>query len=210
PCPLVVTVRRPVDGGRWSGTEEARQMLLRQAIVAGFDWVDLETDVADDIRRFKNVKRIVSYHNMREVPAELESIHERMCQQDPDVVKAAVRAQRLEGNLRVLELVKKGPKPTAAFCMGDLGVASRFLGAKYGAPFYYAAFNRERGIAPGIVALEDMQNIYHYESINADTAIYGVIGDPVAHSLSPLMHNQTFQHLGMNALYLPFRVPRGD
>src|SRR5882724_1175057 len=84
PCPLVVTVRRPQDGGRWAHSEEARRMLLRQAIVSGFDWVDLETDIADDIRRFKDVQRIVSYHNLREVPADLEKIHERMCQQDPD------------------------------------------------------------------------------------------------------------------------------
>src|SRR6202795_2445845 len=61
PCPLVATVRRPADGGRWPGSEEDRQMLLRQAIVGGFDWVDLETDIAQVIRRFKNVKRIVSY-----------------------------------------------------------------------------------------------------------------------------------------------------
>ena len=79
PCEIVATVRRPQDGGRWSGTEEARRMLLRQAIVAGFDWVDLETEVADEIRRYKDVKRIVSYHNMREVPADLEKIHARMC-----------------------------------------------------------------------------------------------------------------------------------
>src|SRR5947199_3490737 len=66
PCPVVATLRRPKDGGRWSGTEDARKMLLRQAIVAGFDWVDLETDVADEIRRFGGVKRIVSYHNLQE------------------------------------------------------------------------------------------------------------------------------------------------
>src|SRR4051812_49831572 len=71
PCPLIATVRRPPDGGKWDGSEEARQALLRQAIVAGFDWVDLETDVADKIRRFGNVRRIVSYHNLREMPAEL-------------------------------------------------------------------------------------------------------------------------------------------
>src|SRR5437588_8201900 len=63
PCPMVATVRRPADGGRWAGTEEARRMLLRQAVVAGFDWVDLETDVADDVPRFGRVQRIVSYHN---------------------------------------------------------------------------------------------------------------------------------------------------
>src|SRR5262249_15260779 len=60
PCPLVCTVRRAADGGRWNGTEDARLMLLRQAIVAGFDWVDLEPDIADSIRRFKDVTRVVS------------------------------------------------------------------------------------------------------------------------------------------------------
>src|SRR5438067_3011057 len=139
PCPMVATVRRPADGGRWSGTEEARHMLLRQAIVSGFDWVDLETDVADDIKRFKDVKRIVSYHNMREAPADLEKIHERMCQQDADVVKLAVRLQHPAENLRLLNLVKKAKKPTIALGMGDLGMPSRILGAKFGAPFTYAA-----------------------------------------------------------------------
>src|SRR5213083_2941535 len=65
PCPMVVTVRRPQDGGRWDGSEEQRKTILRQAIVGGFDWVDLETDVADGIPRFGKVRRIVSYHNLR-------------------------------------------------------------------------------------------------------------------------------------------------
>src|SRR4051812_36528269 len=81
PCPLVATVRRPQDGGRWNRSEVDRQMLLRQAVVAGFDWVDLETDVAEVVRRFKNVKRIVSYHNLRDVPSDLEDIHAKMCGQ---------------------------------------------------------------------------------------------------------------------------------
>ena len=188
PSAMVATVRRPADGGRWPGTEEDRQMLLRQAIVAGFDWVDLETDVAEEIRRFKDVKRIISYHNLREVPAELEEIHEKMCTQDPDVVKLAVTAQRPTDNLRVLKLLQKAKKPTVAFCMGDLGIPSRILGARYGAPFAYAAFNKERGIAPGILSYEELKGIYHYPQINAETRVYGVIGDPVAHSLSPLLH----------------------
>src|SRR5580704_2163196 len=65
PCPLIATFRRPSDGGRWPGTEAERQTMLRQAIVAGFDYVDLETDIAHSIRRFGKVKRIVSYHNLR-------------------------------------------------------------------------------------------------------------------------------------------------
>jgi 3-dehydroquinate dehydratase/shikimate dehydrogenase len=209
PCPIVATVRRNQDGGRWSGTEEARRMLLRQAIVAGFDWVDVETDVADDIQRFRNVKRIVSYHNLTAVPDDLEKIHERMCGQDPDVVKIAVLAQTPEDNLRVLALLNKpDSKPTAAFCMGDLGTPSRLLGAKYGAPFTYAAFNKEREMAPGILSFKELKETFYYDEINPDTQVYGVIGDPVGHSLSPLIHNAAFRQLGINALYLPCRVPR--
>jgi 3-dehydroquinate dehydratase/shikimate dehydrogenase len=210
PCPLIATCRRFEDGGKWSGNEVARQMLLRQAIVAGFDWVDLETDVADTIRRFKDVKRIVSYHNLREVPADLEAIHARMCQQDADVVKIAVRALKPTDNLRVLALLKNPPKPTVALCMGDQGMPARVLAAKYGAPFTYAGFNKDRTLAPGMPTFDDLRDVYHYARIDAETQVYGVMGDPVSHSLGPLIHNHAFRAAGMNAVYLPFRVPRGD
>src|SRR3954447_4450081 len=209
-APLVATVRRRAEGGRWSGNEDARRMLLRQCIVSGFDWVDLETDVADDIRRFKEVKRIVSYHNFNEMPGDLEEIYERMCQQDADVLKLAVTAQAPSDNLRVLELLKEAKRPTVAFCMGDLGFPTRLLGAKYGAPLTYAAFNKERGIAPGMPSFDEVKQIYDVERVNADTDVYGVIGDPVAHSFSPLVHNAAFRQLGVNALYLPFRIPKGQ
>src|SRR5262249_62044991 len=65
PCALVATVRRPQDGGRWSGSEDERRMLLRQCIVNGFDWVDLETDVANEVGRFRDVKRSVNFRNLR-------------------------------------------------------------------------------------------------------------------------------------------------
>jgi 3-dehydroquinate dehydratase/shikimate dehydrogenase len=210
PCPLIATFRRPADGGRWGGTEDERQMLLRQAIVAGFDYVDLETDVADSIRRFGKVKRIVSYHNLRETPEELEQIYERMCKQDPDVVKIAVTAQQLSDNLRVLRLMKDAPRPTIAHCMGDLGTCSRLLSLRLGAPFTYGAFNKERTIAPGIFSFHDLQKVYFADRIDAETKVFGVIGDPVAHSLSPLIHNRALRQLGINGLYLPFRVPRGE
>jgi 3-dehydroquinate dehydratase/shikimate dehydrogenase len=210
PCALAATVRRVQDGGRWAGPEENRLMLLRQAIVAGFDWVDLETDIANKVRRFGKVKRIISYHNLRGVPDDLEQIHEKMCQQDGDVVKLAVTAHHPTDNLRVLNLLKNPARPTIAFCMGELGFPSRFLGRRDGQPFTYAAFNKERGIAPGLPSFEEVKTLYRYEEINAATPIYGVIGDPVSHSLSPLIHNKALAHLGLPGLYLPFRVPRGE
>jgi 3-dehydroquinate dehydratase / shikimate dehydrogenase len=208
PCPMIATVRRHVDGGKFDSSEEARLTLLRQAIVAGFDWVDLETDIADSVRRFGSVKRIVSYHNFREVPEELEQIHLRMCEQDADVVKIAVRGSTPADNLRVLNLLRDAKKPTIAFCMGDVGFPSRILGARLGSPFTYAAFNRERILAPGMPTLGELVQLYDYARIDAKTRVFGVIGDPIAHSLSPLIHNIAFRKTGVNAVYLPFRVPR--
>ena len=82
-------------------------MILRQAIVSGFDWVDLETDIADEIQRFRDVKRIVSYHNFTETPDDLETIYERMTQQDADVLKIVTMAQHPKDCLRVLNLIQE-------------------------------------------------------------------------------------------------------
>jgi len=209
-CPWVATLRRPNDGGRFPGTEQERQTILRQAIVSGaFEWVDLETDIASTIPRFGKVKRIISYHNLGETPQDLDEIYARMLKQDADVYKIAVLGQSPEDVMRVIRLQQSAPKPTVAFCMGDIGQCSRFLALKYGAPWIYAAFNRERGIAPGLPCLDEFRTTYPVKSINAQTEIFGVVGDPVGHSLSPLLHNHIYRRAGVNALYLPFRVPRG-
>ena len=209
-CPWVATLRRREDGGRWIGTEVERKVIIRQAIVSGFDWVDLEADIANEIPRFSNVRRIVSYHNLNETPADLEKIYERMCQQDADVVKLAVTAQSPVDNIRIFDILKSAKKPTIGHCMGDLGFPSRILSLKYGAPFTYAAFNKERGIAPGLPSLDELRRHYHLDSVDANTQVFGVIGDPVAHSFSPLLHNEMFRANGINAVYLPIRIPRGE
>ncbi len=210
PCPIVATLRRHEDGGRWTGTEEERHMLLRQCVVGGFDWIDLETDIADAIPRFGPTKRIVSYHNLENVPDNLDEIYAKMCKQDADVLKLSVTAQQPADNLRILNLLKNAKRPTTAHCMGDIGFPSRLLALKYGAPFIYAAFNEERILAPGMPTMWEVQHVYPIDKVNAETAVYGVIGDPVAHSLSPLLHNAMFQRHGFNGIYLPFRVPRGQ
>jgi 3-dehydroquinate dehydratase/shikimate dehydrogenase len=94
--------------------------------------------------------------------------------------------------------------------MGDMGLPSRLLALLYGAPLIYAAFNKERGIAPGLPSFDELNKTYRLKRVSPGTQLFGVIGDPVAHSLSPMIHNRAFRELGIDALYLPFRVPRGD
>ncbi|MCA9081730.1 MAG: shikimate dehydrogenase [Planctomycetaceae bacterium] len=210
PTPVVVTCRRPDDGGRWRGSEDDRRTLLRQAIVSGAEYVDLEEDIAGAIPRFGKTKRIVSHHDFVQTPDDLEAIHARMCKLDPDVVKLVTTANSPQDNVRLLHLVKNAVVPTVAFCMGDLGVVSRILCGKFGAPFTYATFSQDRVLAPGQLSFEEMKRIYHFEKIGPQTPVYGVLGDPIGHSLSPLLHNLAFHHERIDACYVPMRVPADE
>ena len=208
PTPVIVTCRRKADKGNWTGTEEQRLTLLRSAIVAGVEYVDLEEDVAHLIPRYGKTRRIISHHNFDETPQDLEAIHTRLCALQPDIVKLVTTANSPTDNVRMLRIVAGSSVPTAGFCMGELGTISRILTGRYGSPFTYATFSSERTMAPGQLTLDEMQRMYRYDQIDASTEIYGVLGDPIAHSLSPRLHNAAFQQEGLNKVYLPIRVPK--
>ena len=207
PCPVIATCRRPSDGGHWAGTEEARQLVLRTAIVEGADWVDLEDDIAPAVRRYGATKRIVSHHDFHQTPADLGTLQRRLADLDADVVKIATMANHPSDNLRMLEMVEAAEVPTIGICMGDIGMPTRVLTGRCGAPFTYATFNEDRLLAPGQVGWRVMRDVYRYDTLGKATRIYGVVADPVGHSLSPVVHNAALAAAGIDAVYLPFRVP---
>jgi 3-dehydroquinate dehydratase / shikimate dehydrogenase len=210
PTPVVFTIRRGVDGGLWRGNEEKRQQYLREAIALGVDYIDLEMDIATKIRRFGKTKRIVSYHNVKTTPVELQDIAEKCEEFDPDVVKLATAATTLAEASRVLHLGVTAKAPTIAIAMGEIGVFTRILGPKFGAPFTYAGFNPERLFAAGMLPFKVLKKDFAFNEINSNTEIYGVIGDPIEQSLSPVVHNAAFRHLGLNKVMVPFLVPNGE
>jgi 3-dehydroquinate dehydratase/shikimate dehydrogenase len=207
--PLVFTIRRGADGGLWRGNEEKRQQLLREAIVAGVDYVDLEIDIASKIRRFGKTQRIVSYHNPKDTPQEVQDIAEQCDEMDADVVKVATQAHTIADAARVLHLGSTAAVPTIGIAMGELGVFTRILGPKYGAPFTYAGFHPERVFAPGMLHFGPLHKDYLYEQIDAETEVYAVVGDPIEQSLSPAIHNPAFRHLGLNKVMVPLLIPSG-
>lgn len=208
PTPVIVTCRRKQDGGRWNGSEDERRMLLRTAIVSGADYVDLEDDIAKSVPRYGKTKRIVSHHDFETTPDNLEEIWAEMAEMNPDIIKLVTTAHSPSDCVRVLKLVASAKIPTVGFCMGEFGIPSRILCGKYGSPFTYAAFSAEREIAPGQLTFQQMVDIYRYDSINRDTKVFGVLGDPIGQSLSPLLHNKVMQQIGFNGVYLPIRVTR--
>jgi 3-dehydroquinate dehydratase / shikimate dehydrogenase len=209
-CPVVITCRRREDGGRWEKSEAERLMILRTAIASGVDYVDLEEDIASSIPRYGSTKRIVSYHNFDETPEDLDAIHGRLAAHDADIVKIATMANSFSDCIRMLELVARVEVPTIGLCMGEIGAVTRILALRYGAPFTFTAMSSERKIAPGQIPFTQMRDLYRPSEIDATTLLFGVVADPVAHSLSPLIHNTAFHHDGFNSRYLPFRITSED
>ncbi|HPP54914.1 MAG TPA: type I 3-dehydroquinate dehydratase, partial [Thermoguttaceae bacterium] len=200
--------RRERDGGKWNKGEEKRLLLLRTAIAEGVEYIDLEEDIAAQIPRFGSTRRIVSYHDFHKTPDDLEALHRHLASLDADIVKISTMANHPHDNVRMLQLIRQSKIPTIGICMGEIGVPTRILAGKYGAPFTYATFHHERALAPGQLTFQQMKEIYRYDELNEQTEVYGVVADPVGHSLSPLIHNAAFKHLKLNKVYAPFRVPR--
>lgn len=207
--PLIFTVRRGADGGLWRGDEDKRQKLIREAIALGVDYIDLEMDLAPKIPRFGKTQRIVSYHNFKKVPSELPQLVEQMEEMNADIVKFAVLTSTLAEAIHVLKIAKNSEVPTIGIGMSEIGLFTRLLGAKYGAPLTYCNFNPERTFAPGMPHFRDLRDDFAYGRIQNDTEVYAVIGDPIAQTLSPAVHNAVFKQLGLNRTYVPILVPGG-
>jgi 3-dehydroquinate dehydratase/shikimate dehydrogenase len=209
PTPIVFTARRGVDGGLWRGHEEKREQLLREAIVMGAEFIDLEVDVASKIRRFGKTRRIISYHNFKETPENLPDIVEECAKQDADIIKIVTTVTSVAQAARVLRLGARTSQkiPTIAIGMGELGFFTRILGRKFGAPLTYAGFHPERQFAPGMPRFHTLKRDYFYEQINARTEVFAVIGAPIEQSLSPPIHNAAFRSLDLNKVMVPFLIP---
>jgi 3-dehydroquinate dehydratase/shikimate dehydrogenase len=220
PTATLLTVRRKQDGGLWTDSEENRLLLLRSAITQQPEFIDLEVDIADKIPRYGKTRRIISYHNIGGMPDNIESLHKEMLSKDPDVIKIAVNPKTIAEMFRFIAFVreknaeakKNGTKlagdgngiRVVGICMGETGKASRILAKKFGMPFTYSTFSESRVIAPGLMVYKEMLDLYHYEQTDADTKVFGIIGNPIGHSLSPLIHNKSFVEQKINAVYVPF------
>ena len=209
PCPVIITNRPAAEGGKNDWPDDARIKTLQAAVELGADYVDVELDFAERIERTGHARIIVSYHNFTSTPLNLADVYARIVQAGADVAKLATMANSLIDNLRMFEVVRHADVPCIGLCMGQLGKISRVLARRFGAMLTYAPMDVTKATAPGQIPLDDMIGLYNYRAINTETKIYGVIGNPIGHSLSPHIHNAAFRSLEMNAVYVPFKV-EGD
>jgi 3-dehydroquinate dehydratase / shikimate dehydrogenase len=206
PKPVIMSCRRPSDGGMWDGSEEERLALLRQCIISKADYVEIELDAADQIRPFPPAKRVISYTNLSQTPANLAEIYAEAQTKKPDVIKLTTLARTPEEAWPLVQILARPAVPTVAVGLGSPGVMLSVLGAKIGAPWTYAALERGMEAHPGQPTVADLVDVYHFRNIGKSTRLVGVTGFGERERATASALNAAFAHLEMSVRCLPLGV----
>src|SRR5581483_5766465 len=140
--PVIMSCRRPQDGGQWDGSENDRLTVLRQCIISKADYVEIELDVADQVRKFPPAKRVISYTNLEETPSNIAEIYAQAQTKSPDVIKLTTLARTPEEAWPLLQILARPALPTVVVGLGPASVMLSLLGKKIGAPWAYAALEK--------------------------------------------------------------------
>ncbi len=211
-CRALATCRREAGHGRYRGDVEGQLRLLTEALKAGASGVDVEIESAGRgaVRKLEEIRRlgdlIVSYHHFEATPA-MEAVYRRLTRVPAKAYKIAVTARKPSDILRLVNVARNHRRtPLILVAMGETGFPGRVIAPVFGGLFTYAAPAASAGTAPGQASAHTLRHLYHIDSLSRTTKIYGVIADPVAHSISPAVHNRAFHALRVDAVYVPFRV----
>jgi 3-dehydroquinate dehydratase / shikimate dehydrogenase len=207
---FIATCRRRIGGGELAGDAGAELFWLMKAREAGCPWCDVEIETLRELPG-KSVrgysvpdKVLLSYHDFRKTPRLPRKIGLPV-RAGVDAMKVAGMAQTISDSVKLLQAVRKS-RQVVVVPMGEVGLPARILALREGSPLAYAPV--AAATAPGQVNLRDMKQLYRAHRISRKTRVFGVVGNPIGHSLSPLMHNTGYVAAGADAVFLPFLVGR--
>ena len=210
----IATCRRAANGGKFAGNVAAEVEVLSKAAAAGFHLVDLELESAQALKkadlqhlRDTGVALIISHHDFA-ATKDLDGIYDRIATFAPDFVKIVPTAKALVDNVTLIRFLERMSDHTniVGICMGDAGIISRVLGVRAGSAFTFAAATPGEETGPGQIAARTLLENYRIDQVDAATKVYGVAGNPIRSSLSPIMMNTAFRRETVNAVYLALQT----
>ncbi len=218
--PLIVTCRDKKQGGCFDYPNELRVEVLKAAIKAGADFIDFEYDnflirenrarIESAIEENKKTRLILSAHNFKTRFEDINKLYNDIKGNYPSAVpKLVYTANHINDCFEGFDVLHKAKSDSIVFCMGEAGLISRIIAKKPGSLVTFASLDETSATAPGQITIEEFKKLYRYDSIDSETELYGIVGSPVAHSMSPAIHNGLFAEIGANKLYLPLLVEGG-
>ena len=206
---VIATCRRAASGGKFRGSVASQLELLSKAMAAGCQLIDVELQTAlkckgEQLQKLRSKGALIlsfhDFHATKKLPETLE----KMRSYPADYYKVVSTATTLTDNVTMMKFLEKESDrhSLVGLCMGEQGIISRVLGVRAGSAFTFAAVSPEEQTAPGQVTAQDLRSVYRIEQVDVATRVYGVAGDPVAHSLSPIIMNTALRRENVNAVYL--------
>ncbi len=209
----IATCRRVDNGGKFKGSLASQLEVLAKAHAAGCPMVDLELQSAlkskpEAMARLRSrAALILSFHDFR-ATSNLEETLEKMLKIPADFYKLVSTATTLFDNVAMMKFLQTQSDKQAliGLCMGEQGIISRVLGVRAGSVFTFGAVSADLKTAPGQISSRDLRGIYRIDQVDPATRIYGVAGDPIEHSLSPVIMNTALRRENVNGVYLPLHA----
>jgi 3-dehydroquinate dehydratase / shikimate dehydrogenase len=215
-CPFIITLR-PVEQGGHREIDTLNRLAFWLDHLASGDgfaaFADIELDLAlplTEAARIDWSRVICSHHDFAGITiADLDHLYQRMAATPARILKIAVLAAEITDCLpvfRLLDRARREGRNLIALAMGEAGIMTRILGPSRGAFLTYGSLDADSATAPGQLTAVELRDLYRVPKLDDQTDIMGLIGSPVAHSLSPHIHNAAFDSLNLNAVYIPFEV----
>jgi 3-dehydroquinate dehydratase/shikimate dehydrogenase len=205
----IATCRRAASGGKFKGSVASQLQILAKAADSGCQLIDIELQSAqkakpEQIQRLRSRGALIlSYHDFR-ATHKLEETLTKMTSVPADFYKLVTTATTLSDNVQMMKFLEKhgDNHSIVGLCMGEQGIVSRVLGVRAGSAFTFAAASAGEETGPGQVAADELRSTYRIDQVDAATRVYAVVGDPVAHSLSPPIMNAALRRENVNGVYL--------
>ena len=202
--PLIATYRPESQGGQASDDRSSR-MEFWERVDGNFWAFDLEEDIFNDVDG--TLKHIISYHDFAAGADRAGEVFERLRAKNPQIVKLAYTANDITETIpvfKILESANEVSQDAVLIAMGEAGEITRILGPAHGSRWTYCSVGE--ATAPGQMSAEALIQLYRVPRLSRNTRVFGVIGDPIARSLSPRIHNAAFDHAGIDSVFIPLLV----
>jgi len=217
--PCILTIRRNIDGGKFTEGEANRSMLFARGLAFAdndsknnFAYVDFEEDFyvpsLQDAALAFGTRIIRSCHNMQETIPNIARKIANMRVTGYEIAKVACWANSLAD---VSEMFKDLQKIQGAdhivTAMGPFGAPSRILAHALNSYLTYVSSEEtiENMQKIGHISPFALHDTYNFSRIDANTQTFGVVGYPLEKTLSPEFHNAGYKFFDMNSVYIPIR-----
>jgi 3-dehydroquinate dehydratase/shikimate dehydrogenase len=218
-CPVILTIRRRIDGGFFEGGEGARVTMLAKGLAfaevdkrRNFAYVDIEEDLEvpglEEVARTFGIRIIRSFHNVEGMVDDIAGKIRGLLRIGDEIAKVAVHPHSLDDVARSYRAAKETrDMEKILVCMGPLGRSTRILAAKTGSFLSYCSAAGKDDVPPAApfqISPEELVELYRFKEIGPETRVYGLAGSPLLTSYSPHIFNTVFSHEKIDAVYVPF------